>query len=212
MMLAGNHEIAKFLLFSISAVFFPPHLLPTCLRAVVEAELAAVPAWWAEKHEAAAAERVAGAAPPGWVFPPDAFDVTVAPGEDVQAAVDRCPPGGSVLLLPGAHDGPLFLDSSKEVHVFGRGQATLRGITASALTSHSTDATVDGLILRQEVMNGDRDDDDFDFFGDRLAEFPCVSIAAGGLRLQACDVTGAAAVCVSISGGADPRIASCRSV
>ena len=38
-----------------------------------------------------------------------AFDVTVAPGEDVQAALDRCPPGGCVLLLPGVHAGPLVL-------------------------------------------------------------------------------------------------------
>ena len=38
-----------------------------------------------------------------------AFDVTVAPGEDVQAAVKRCPPGGCVMLLPGPHEGPLVL-------------------------------------------------------------------------------------------------------
>ena len=71
-----------------------------------------------------------------------AFDVTVAPGHAVQAAVDACPTGGSVLLLPGTHEGPLvlgprqdleedeegplILSADKEVHVFGRGRATLR--------------------------------------------------------------------------------------
>ena len=54
--------------------------------------------------------------PGGHVLEPasGAFDVTVAPGEDVQAAVGRCPPGGCVLLLPGTHDGPLVLGPQKE--------------------------------------------------------------------------------------------------
>ena len=63
-----------------------------------------------------------------------AFDVTVAPGQAVQAAVDSCPAGGSVLLLPGTHDGPLVLEADKVVHVFGRGSATLRAATGSVLT------------------------------------------------------------------------------
>ena len=63
-----------------------------------------------------------------------AFDVTVAPGHAVQAAVDACPTGGSVLLLPGTHEGPLVLTAGKVVHVFGRGSATLRAATGSVLT------------------------------------------------------------------------------
>ena len=66
------------------------------------------------------------------------FDVTVAPGEGVQAAVDRCPAGGSVLLLPGAHAGPLVLPAAcKEVHVFGRGRAALRTARGSVLISEA---------------------------------------------------------------------------
>ena len=45
--------------------------------------------------------------PGGHVLEPASgtFDVTVVPGEDVRAAIDRCPSGGSVLLLPGVHEG-----------------------------------------------------------------------------------------------------------
>ena len=76
------------------------------------------------------------------------FDVTVAPGEDVQAAVDACPPGGSVLLLPGTHAGPLVLLADKEVHVFGRGHATLRTASGTAVvTSEAAVATCDGLVI-----------------------------------------------------------------
>ena len=42
-----------------------------------------------------------------------AFDVKVSPGTDVQAAVTACPPGGSVLLLPGKHAGPVVLPADK---------------------------------------------------------------------------------------------------
>ena len=162
----------------------------------MEEELAAVPAWWAEKHEAAVAARAAGAAPPGWVFPPDAFDVTVAPGEDVQAAVDGCPPGGSVLLLPGSHAGPLVLAADQEVHVVGRGEALLWTVEGHALVCKAVRATVDGLLLHAEANGGD--------------EINGVLITAGRLRLQACDVVCTSWECLLIEGGADPTVASCR--
>ena len=62
------------------------------------------------------------------ILPPasNTFDVTVPPGEDVQAAVERCPQGGCMLLMPGVHEGPLTLAANKVVHVFGRGQAVLQ--------------------------------------------------------------------------------------
>ena len=78
-----------------------------------------------------------------------AFDVTVAPGENVQSAVDRCSAGGCVLLLPGTHDGPLVLTAGKVVHVFGRGLATLRAAIGAVVTSEAETAVdVDGLIIR----------------------------------------------------------------
>ena len=132
-----------------------------------------------------------------------AFDVTVAPGQRVQMAVDACPAGGSVLLLPGTHDGPLVLAASKVVHVFGRGSATLRAATGTVVTSEAVEGTLDGLIIRREAG------------GTRVNNYrDCVWIRGGRLRLQACDVTGAAPFvpCVVIMGGADPLLSICKCV
>ena len=127
-----------------------------------------------------------------------AFDVTMVPGEDAQVAVDRCPPGGCVLLLPGRHDGPLVLSAEKKVHVFGRGRATLRTAEGTVLYSSASVSTVDGLILRREAGGGSSD--------------CCVWVGGGRLRLQACDITSASLACVAFSGGADPILASCKCV
>ena len=131
-----------------------------------------------------------------------AFDVTVAPGEDVQAAVDACPPGGCVLLLPGTYDGPLVLPVGKVVHVFGRGSATLRSATGTVVTSEAATSTCDGLIIRREAGGTSNDGND------------CVWIKGGRLRMQACDVTCAApnVPCVWIEGGADPTLEACKCV
>ena len=139
-------------------------------------------------------------APDGTVREPasGAFDVTVAPGQPVQAAVDACPAGGSVLLLPGTHDGPLVLLVGKVVHVFGRGLATLRAATGTVVTSEAAASTLDGLVIRREVAGS----------GDSYG----VWIKGGRLRLQACNITSAAQECVFIQGGADPLLASCKCV
>ena len=155
--------------------------------------------------------------PGGLVLQPasGAFDVTVAPGENVQAAVDRCPAGGCLLLLPGTHKGPLVLGPrveeneeeheqgfiqvvpDKVVHVFGRGRATLQAAEGTVLASTAASATVDGLILRREAGGGRN---------------YCVKINGGRLRLQACDITNAELYvhCVGISDGADPIVTSSR--
>ena len=127
-----------------------------------------------------------------------AFDVIVAPGEGVQAAVDACPRGGSVLMLPGTHAGPVVLAADKVVHVFGRGLATLLATTESVVTSKSTTATLDGLVIRREAG------------ADRVQG---VYIKGGGLRMQACDVTSSvtsSGAVIFVSGAADPFLASCR--
>ena len=129
-----------------------------------------------------------------------AFDVTVAPGQRVQMAVDACPAGGSVLLLPGTHDGPLVLAASKVVHVFGRGLATLRAATGTVVTSEAAEGTLDGLIIRREAG------DTSNIYHD------CVWINGGRLRLQECDIASAALYvhCIVIEGGADPVLAACQ--
>ena len=125
----------------------------------------------------------------GTVHEPLNYDVMVSPGEPVQAAVDLCPNGGSVLLLPGIHNGPLGLHG-KEVHVFGRGLATLRVFSGIALSSSSARATTDGLKIES-------------------AQSSAVSISSGRLRMQACDITAVASHGIEIHGG-DPVIAKSR--
>ena len=148
-------------------------------------------------------------APGGLVLVPasGAFDVTVAPGENVQAAVDACPPGGSVLLLPGTHDGPLVLTAGKVVHVFGRGRALLQTSIGTLVTSESATSTLDGLIIRREASHNDEEEEE------EVDDFS-VWIKGGRLHLQACDVTSAAldSTCVVIEGGADPLLVSCKCV
>ena len=144
-------------------------------------------------------------APDGAVLEPalDAFNVIVAPGQhSVQAAVDACPPGGSVLLLPGTHDGSLVLTAGNVVHVFGRGKATLRAETGAVVLSESSASTLDGLIIRREAG------------GTCVRNRGCVWIKGGRLRLQACDIASAAinVPCVVVEEGADPLLVECRYV
>ena len=128
---------------------------------------------------------------------PASFDVKVAPNECLQVAVERCPPGGSVLLLPGRHRGPLVLVADREVHVFGRGQATLQA-AFDVFTSYAVRATADGLIVRQEESS-------------KPGLFDCVAIQGGALRLQACDIIAVSATGIKVSGaGTNPVIAECR--
>ena len=142
-----------------------------------------------------------------------AFDVTVIPGEGVQAAVDRCPPGGSVLLLPGLHEGPLEL--LDEVHVFGRGKATLRTAAGDVLSSWSDTATCDGLIIRQEanvflayIDDEEMEEMDYGHSGNG------VNIVDGALRLQFCDISSRSNESLFISGGAstNPVVTECTCV
>ena len=134
---------------------------------------------------------------------PGTFDVTVAPGEGVQAAVDRCPRGGCVLLLPGTHAGPLVLAAGKRVHVFGRGQATLRTTAGDVLTSRAFRATFDGVSFKRVLV--------------AAAEYEhCVVVRRGALRLQTCDITSMAGygIYASPRGGArvDLSVVECKCV
>ena len=131
-----------------------------------------------------------------------AFDATVAPGENLAAALMRVRRGGSVLLLPGAHAGPLVLAAVQEVHVFGRGQARLLAPEGGgeALVSAAECATVDGLVITGDAASSSS------------APRPAVWVKGGRLRLHACDVSNASGACVAISDGADPGIVDCKCV
>ena len=172
-----------------------------------EATWPAAAAWWADQHQAALAERTAGADPPGWVFPPDTYDVIVSPGEDVQAAVDRCPSGGSVLLMPGTHHGTLTLKgenggtySEKSIRVFGRGLATLRYSgrhrNDTVIFSNTFGHVVfDGLIVHQDSGLGGA----------------CLRLYRGGTAtVQACDLSSRESECMESGGGNELSMTGCR--
>ena len=80
------------------------------------------------------------------------FSARVAVGQSPQAAVDRAPAGGSVLLLPGVHALPSTLRLDREVHVFGRGAAELRlaeGVSGDVVQGTAVRATLDGVRIRK---------------------------------------------------------------
>ena len=105
------------------------------------------------------------------------FDVTVAPGEDVQAGVNACPPGGSVLLLPGEHAGPVDFPPGAIVHLGGRGRAVLSAASLDSVVSDAAVGTIDGIVLRstRPAPAADEEDDE------HLTGF----YVRGGIRIQA---------------------------
>ena len=125
------------------------------------------------------------------------FDVEVAPGESLQAAVDRCPRGGAILLRPGTHTGPVTI--AKEVHVFGRGEATLQvPPDGPCIVCTAAVATLDRLLARGPLSSPPAG-----------KHFVAVHISAGSARLQACDIS-TLVTGVGITFGADPTLVNCR--
>ena len=153
----------------------------------------AIAAWWAGQHAAAAL--AAGPTP----ALPASFDVTVSPREPLQAAIDRCRKGGSVLLLPGAYEGGVVL--SKEVHLFGRGEATLLRTAGEGpvITSTAPAATLDGLVVRLG-LHAEGEEGNFG-----------ILITAGSLLVRHCDVCSLSEHCISVVGAsASPTILGCK--
>ena len=128
-----------------------------------------------------------------------AFDVTVAPGEGVQAAVDRCPAGGSVLLQPGTHEGPLVLSPDKRVRARA-GQPADGGWARAQKHSCKGDG---GRAHHPSVASR--------FWCNWL---PRRSHPGRRSAIQACDVTSASDVCLSIKGGVgtNPVVSGCTCV
>ena len=149
----------------------------------------AIAAWWA------AQQATAGTAP----ALPTTFDVTVSPSEPLQAAIDRCLEGGSILLLPGAYEGGVVL--STKVHLFGRGEATLRraGGEGPVITSTAPTATLDGLVVRL----GPHAEGEVGHFG--------ILITTGSLLVRHCDVSSKSRSNICVRGAsASPIILACK--
>lgn len=77
---------------------------------------------------------------------------SVAPGEDVQAAVDAAPAGGTVELLPGLHRGPVRLH--RAVALIGRDGAVLEAPSRGSVVS----VIAEGAAVRNLVLRGSGSD------------------------------------------------------
>ena len=152
----------------------------------------AIAAWWEGQHYAASAAAGRPAVSP-------VYDVTVSPREPLRAALDRCREGGSVLLLPGAYEGGVVL--SKEVHLFGRGKATLSRAAKEGpvITSTALAATLDGLVVRLGPHAGEGEG------------HVCILITAGSLLVRHCDVSSRSWGSICVRGAsASPTILGCK--
>ena len=146
--------------------------------------------------------------------------MVVATSDSLQAAVDSCPAGGSILLLPGAHWGALSI-RGKEVHVFGRGRAILRpgplvagapaagvdfhGRISAIVTISSSFASLDGV----QVIGGPALPT---LSSPRAAN--CLRVEGAGARPRIQSVYFSAASChnIVVAGGAAPLLLNCRCV
>ena len=134
--------------------------------------------------------------------PLSGYDIIVIEGEDVQSAIDRCPVGGSVLLMPGRHLGPLVLSADRLVHIFGNSLAYLWSSVGDVVTSFCAASTLDSIFIEAD-----------DVFGGLLGDVGLgvgVMIHCGRPRFQSCDFFGSCQEAVSIKGGADPYFSKCK--
>ena len=81
----------------------------------------------------------------------------VAPGTDLQAAIDAAAPGAVLRLLPGDHRGPVRI--GKPLHVWGPADAVLRGSEGSTVRVQADGVTLRGFTIagsgqRFDLMDG----------------------------------------------------------
>ena len=113
------------------------------------------------------------------------YDVTISPGQPLQTMVDACPPGGSVLLLQGVHQGPLRLKKDTDVFLFGRDAAIIEAARSSTSVLTGTAVkrvAVVGITLRFAAAAA-------------AADAPSTAavvrfVLSDHARLQACQITG----------------------
>ena len=83
------------------------------------------------------------------------FYKEVSPTDDLQAIIDMCPPGATVLLMPGMHTLRDELNITKELFIFGRGKATLKRLSSLDAQCHLIASTANvyfiGVLLRKHT-------------------------------------------------------------
>ena len=140
----------------------------------------------------------------------------LSPGDNVRAAVKKCPEGGCILLRPGIYAlAPRKISLSRTglsieapVNIFGRGQATVQSpgcertihISGERPVGLCTQFALDGLTVQSLASHRNG------CYG--------VLISGGSSRLQSCVITGPSYCALRIaSGGADlppPVVINCR--
>ena len=137
----------------------------------------------------------------------------LSPGDNLRAAVKKCPKGGCILLRPGiyalaphksSYNAGLAIEAP--VSLFGRGLATLQSPGCSPLLDVSGATfpfALDGLVV--QTLGGNRTGDSVLVFG-------------GPVRLQACTIAGPCGTAIRIVGRAEndpsrsPVIINCKCV
>ena len=123
---------------------------------------------------------------------PKRFFRVVRPGDDMQAALDRCPTGAAVLLLPGVYGTGATLTLRTDITVFGRGLATIQVNTSEVeggpagpfnmpiIESLAENASLCGISAHVNQVDGG----EVEYVPNTM--FNLISAKGGALRVQAC--------------------------
>ena len=143
--------------------------------------------WWDKHNNSTMFKYATNTKFPCIIFTPNTFTINIAPGESVQNAINKCPKGGNIRLLPGLHKGPIFLDSHTEINIFGKCKALLYSDYGSVITSNSNNSTIDGLLILTKKYKYDDD-------------FYAININSGILNIQHCNIASFMAGSIIASG------------
>lgn len=103
---------------------------------------------------------------------------------NLQHAINRCPPGVAMLLLPGAHVINQSLNLTNDVTLFGRGEASLEllgvdGGEDSIVHSTAKNAAIIGFVMRESALLRNMDNPTI---------VTAVIVDDGHLHIQSCNV------------------------
>ena len=119
---------------------------------------------------------------------PSSFDVTLKPGQSLQAAINDVRRGGNILLLPGVYPAS-DIEINFEVHIWGRGQAIIRATdNDEAIISTAANATLDGLTIERTAASAGE------------VGGHAVIVKDGSLRVQNCKLQSDSMTCATVAG------------